>query len=306
MEKQIKILSVNVAKERGRKFPAGKIIINQQGIEGDVHADSVRPVSMMDIAVADQFYKITGAKPLEYGSFAENITFQSETETDIRMFDRFVSDEVQLEVIIKGKPWHDQFRDPGHYLMPREGIFCRVLRGGILQPGDLMNFLPKIFRIKVITLSDRAAKGIYKDRSGPEIVKMTEEIFSKLNWRFSIEKQIIPDDKLLLEQLLETELKNPVDLIITTGGTGIGPRDITPEVMIKFIQKEIPGIMEMIRWKYGVEKPVVLVSRTLAGVSGTTLMFALPGSFTAVTEYMSEISKHIEHLFYMIHAVEYH
>jgi molybdenum cofactor synthesis domain-containing protein len=95
-------------------------------------------------------------------------------------------------------------------------------------------------------------------------------------------------------------------MIITTGGTGIGPRDITPEVVKEFIKKEIPGIIEMIRWKFGLEKPAALVSRAMAGVSGKTLMFALPGSVKAVNEYMSELKKHFEHLVYMVEAVELH
>ena len=300
---QIKILSVNRATDQGRKFPVEKIVMDESGIQGDVHYGTLRPVSLMDIAAAERFYGITGAKTLEPGSFAENITFSSDQEVDGRIFDRFAGEEALFEVIFKGKPFHDQFRDPGHYLMPREGLFCRVLKGGTLQAGDELEFIPKIFKITIITLSDRASKGIYEDRSGPAIAKTVESFFTKLNWRFDITSRIIPDDEKTLEDLLATELSNHADLIITTGGTGIGPRDITPEVMNKFVRKEIPGIMEMIRWKFGMEKPTALVSRAVAGVAGTTLLFALPGSVKAVTEYMSEIVKHIEHLFYMVHAV---
>lgn len=306
MSSTIKIISVNANTTRGRKYPVDQIQITETGVLGDVHDGTLRPVSLMDIAAAERFYLITGAEPLEPGSFAENITFETGSELDARIFDRFAGNNILLEVIFKGKPFHDQFRDPGHYLMPREGLFCRVLNGGILMAGDELEFLPKVFRIKVITLSDRAFRGIYEDRSGPAITKMVESFFSRLNWRFEITNHVLPDDEQLLEELLAAELALPADLIITTGGTGIGPRDITPEVVRRFIQKEIPGIIEMIRWKYGVEKPTALVSRALAGVAGTTLLFALPGSVKAVTEYMTEIVKHIEHLYYMIHAVELH
>lgn len=306
MEQKIKILSVNQAATRGRKYPVDELVIDLSGVKGDVHCGSLRPVSMLDIAAAERFYLITGAQPLEYGSFAENITFESDQELDARIFDRFSGKGITLEIIFKGKPFHDQFRDPGHYLMPREGLFCRVLKGGKLTTDDELVFLPKVFKIKVITLSDRAYHGVYEDRSGPAITKLVEGLFGKLNWRFEITNQVIPDDESALEDLLSTELSRNSDLVITTGGTGIGPRDITPDVMRKFIRKEIPGIMEMIRWKYGVEKPTALVSRALAGVAGNTLMFALPGSVKAVNEYMTEIVKHIEHLYYMIHAVELH
>lgn len=306
MEQKIKILSVNQAATRGRKYPVDELVIDLPGVQGDVHNGSLRPLSMLDIAAAERFYLITGAQPLEYGSFAENITFESDQELDARIFDRFSGKGITLEIIFKGKPFHDQFRDPGHYLMPREGLFCRVLKGGKLTTDDELVFLPKVFKIKVITLSDRAYHGVYEDRSGPAVTQMTGALFGKLNWRFEITNQVIPDDESILGDLLSAEIAQETDLIITTGGTGIGPRDITPDVMRKFLRKEIPGIMEMIRWKYGVEKPTALVSRALAGVAGNTLMFALPGSVKAVNEYMTEIVKHIEHLYYMIHAVELH
>jgi molybdopterin adenylyltransferase len=306
MSEKLTIKSVNIAAERGRKTPVKSIRINETGIEGDVHNGSLRPVSMLDTLAVERFYSITGAKALEYGSFAENITFEPEHELDVKIFDRFVKDDLVLEVVFKGKPYHDQFRDPGHYLMPREGIFCRVLSGGKLQAGDVLQYVPKVFKIRVITLSDRAHKGIYEDRSGPAITGITEKIFSKLSWRFEITNLILPDDASMLEQQMEEAIGLPADLIITTGGTGIGPRDITPEIVNKFIRKDIPGIIEMIRWKFGLEKPAALVSRAVAGVNGKTLVFALPGSVKAVNEYMGEISRHLEHLFHMVHAVELH
>ena len=117
---------------------------------------------------------------------------------------------------------------------------------------------------------------------------------------------LIPDDEQELRLLLQDSIDKEIDIVITTGGTGIGPRDITPEVMQEFVNKEIPGIMEMIRWKYGIEKPAALVSRAVAGVNGQTLLFALPGSVKAVREYMTEINKHLKHLFYMLHEVDAH
>lgn len=306
MTHQIKILSVNTATERGRKFPQKSIKIDDGGIQGDVHQNTLRQVSMLNQAAVERFNRITGALPREFGSFAENITFEADENLDVKIFDRFVHGQVVLEVLFKGKPFHDEFRDPGHYVMPREGIFCRALKGGYLQANETMAFTPKIFNVQVITLSDRAYKGIYSDRSGPEITLAVEKFFKKTGWRCNISNHILPDDPQMLEGLLKKVLNEPADLIITTGGTGIGPRDNTPEVVGKFVRKDIPGIMEMIRWKYGVEKPAALVSRAIAGANGSTLIFALPGSVRAVNEYMTEIGKHLEHLYYMVHAVELH
>ncbi len=305
MTKKIKIIATSAATERGRKFPVEELILDKDGIVGDVHAGTVRPVSMFDLSQAKRFYQITGAAPLAHGQFAENILFETSVVLDIKIFDRFMKGDVSLEVTQKGKPFHDEFREPGNYVMPREGIFCRVVNGGVLNVGDEMTYLPKIFKAKVITLSDRASRGIYEDKSGPAVTEILKKHFNKINWRIEIKNIIIPDSKEKLRGVLESSIKN-ADLIITTGGTGIGPRDITPEVMKPFIKKEIPGIMEMIRWKYGVEKPAALISRALAGVNNKTLLFALPGSVRAVNEYMTEINKHLEHLIYMIEGVERH
>jgi molybdenum cofactor synthesis domain-containing protein len=97
-----------------------------------------------------------------------------------------------------------------------------------------------------------------------------------------------------------------MDLIITTGGTGIGPRDITPDVVRPLLTREIPGVMEHIRVKYGMENPKALLSRAVAGAAGKTLVYTLPGSVKAVHEYMTEIIKTLEHTFYMLYGIDVH
>ncbi len=159
--------------------------------------------------------------------------------------------------------------------------------------------------ILVITLSDRASRGEYNDRSGPKISELTEDFFQKLEWQYKIVKEIIPDDADLLMKKLE-KARREYDIIFTTGGTGIGPRDITPEVVKPLLDKEIPGIMEMIRFKYGLEKPNALLSRGVAGVMGKSLIYTLPGSVRAVTDYMTEILKTLEHLIYMQRGIDIH
>ena len=306
MKQKIKILSVNTATERGRKFPTDQLVLNETGIEGDVHAGTSRQISLFDISEAKRFYRITGAKELEFGQFAENITFETDEKLDVKIFDQFLKNDVLLEVTQKGKPFHDEFREPGNYVMPRTGIFCRVKQGGFLQTGDEMEYIPKVFKARIITLSDRASKGIYEDRSGPAITEDLTKQFQKIGWRLETENIVIPDDEQELRKLLQGSLQQQYDIVITTGGTGIGLRDITPEVMKGFVKKEIPGIIGMIRWKYGMEKPAALVSRAVAGVNGKILLFALPGSVKAVKEYMGEINKHLKHLFYMLNDVDLH
>jgi molybdenum cofactor synthesis domain-containing protein len=135
---------------------------------------------------------------------------------------------------------------------------------------------------------------------------LAEAYFEKKGERFEIEHTIIPDDPDSLLVLLEKAKEEKVDVVFTTGGTGIGPRDFTPEVVNSLLDKEIPGIMEMIRMKYGIEKPNAYLSRGVAGVMGETLVYALPGSVKAVNEYMTEILKTLMHLFYMLHGIDAH
>jgi molybdenum cofactor synthesis domain-containing protein len=156
----------------------------------------------------------------------------------------------------------------------------------------------------VITLSDRAYRGSYADLSGPVVIKYVKYAMSAAGWKYEIQHDILPDDAEALRAAL-AELP-PADLIITTGGTGIGPRDITPDVVKPLLTKEIPGIMEQIRVKYGTKNPKALLSRSIAGTIGNTLIYTLPGSVKAVHEYMAEIVKTMEHTFYMLYGVDKH
>lgn len=165
---------------------------------------------------------------------------------------------------------------------------------------------PKIFKARVVTLSDRAYRGIYEDKSGPKVVNMVEHFFETNHKKAQIKSQIIPDFEEELALILEECRVEKYDLLITTGGTGIGKRDITVETVKKHLDKEIPGIMEMIRMKYGAQKPNALLSRGVAGTMGQTLVYTLPGSVKAVEEYLNEIFTTLDHLFYMLHGIDNH
>ncbi|HLN21391.1 MAG TPA: molybdenum cofactor synthesis domain-containing protein [Bacteroidales bacterium] len=165
--------------------------------------------------------------------------------------------------------------------------------------------LPEQFDIMIITLSDRAYKGEYEDLSGPAIRKMLEGFLPELGWKFSIELRLIPDNAVMLSDLLiGSFVKNHI--IITTGGTGIGPRDITVETVTPLLVKEIPGIMDFIRIKYGENNPSALLSRGVAGIAGKSLIYTLPGSVKAVEEYMKEILKTLKHTVYMQYGIDTH
>jgi len=164
---------------------------------------------------------------------------------------------------------------------------------------------PDKFEVLIITLSDRAYRGDYKDLSGPKVREIVEEFFSSEGWLRNIKLTLIPDDSQMLKELLVTSGEK-YNIIFTTGGTGIGQRDITVETVKPLLTKEIPGIMEFIRIKYGTEKPNALLSRGVAGVIGQTLIYTLPGSVKAVEEYMAEIVKTLSHTVNMLYGIDKH
>jgi molybdenum cofactor synthesis domain-containing protein len=165
--------------------------------------------------------------------------------------------------------------------------------------------LPEKFEVLIITLSDRAHRGEYEDLSGPRIREILSGYLSSLKWEYSVKLTLIPDDAVILRELL-TSAGSIYNIIITTGGTGIGPRDITVETVTPLLTKEIPGIIEFIRIKYGTEKPNALLSRGVAGIIGKSLIYTLPGSVRAVDEYMNEILKTLKHTVYMQYGIDTH
>ena len=310
-EQKIKILSVNISTQKGTvKSPVEKLVLNHLGVEGDAHAGEWhRQISLLGVESFERFKEMT-KREIKFGDFAENITTQGIELVNTKPGDRFIGNDVDLEVTQIGKSCHGDgcaiYREVGNCVMPKEGIFCRVIKPGKLKAGDELTFYPKIYKIMVITLSDRASRGVYDDKSGPELVRIISEFFESLNWQFNIESTIIPDDEELLIEQLERAEDQHYDLLITTGGTGIGARDITPDVVKQMLDKEIPGIMEMIRLKYGAEKPNALLSRGVAGIMGNTFVYTLPGSVKAVKKYMEEITKTLKHLFIMRMGIDSH
>jgi molybdopterin adenylyltransferase len=132
-------------------------------------------------------------------------------------------------------------------------------------------------KVAVITVSDRAYDGEYEDRSGPEI----ESILLKgLSADSTVERTIVPDEPDALVQAFDSYLG--CDAIITTGGTGIGPRDITPEVSRQWCDRELSGIAEILRSESYKETPNAMLSRGYAGIKGKTLLVNFPGSQKAV------------------------
>jgi len=305
------IVSVNSSTNKSTsKQPQSEAIIDGRGVAGDAHAGpGQRQVSLLAQESIARFSREIG-RNLGPGEFAENLTTQGLLLADVAVLDRLTIGNVLLEVTQLGKDCHGEscaiFREVGRCVMPKEGVFTRVLRGGRVKAGDRLVHDKRPFKIWVITVSDRASAGEYADRSGPRIVELLEEYMRGQPWHLEIRQSIVADEPRQLEAELTQAQEAHSDVVITTGGTGIGPRDITPEGVVMRCSKLIPGIMEHIRTKFGREHPAALLSRSVAGVMGHGLIYTLPGGVRAVEEYIAEILKTMEHLVYTLHGLDVH
>jgi molybdopterin adenylyltransferase len=143
----------------------------------------------------------------------------------------------------------------------------------------------------VITVSDKGFRGEREDKSGREIVNMLKDIAANV-----LQTTIIPDEKdRIKEALIEYADLRRFDLIVTTGGTGVSPRDVTPDATLEIIQKEVPGMAEAMRRESGVITPHAMISRAVVGIRGRSLIINLPGSPKGVRENLAVILPALKH-----------
>jgi len=144
-------------------------------------------------------------------------------------------------------------------------------------------------KVAILTLSDRSSKGEREDKSGPLIEKMLKGIGAEV-----ISYEVLPDERSLIKKRLIALCKK-VDLILTTGGTGPSPRDVTPEATREVIEREMPGIPEAMRYEGRKKTPYAMLSRAVAGIRGNTLIINLPGSPKAVKESLDVLLRCLPH-----------
>jgi cyclic pyranopterin phosphate synthase len=155
--------------------------------------------------------------------------------------------------------------------------------------------VPSNLKTAVIVCSDSISRGMGEDRSGKKIIEKLELLGIKTN-----DYSIIPDDKATIQEKISSLCSLAYQLILITGGTGLSSRDVTPEAVAELIDREIPGISETAR-QYGQERiPTAMLSRSVSGLIGETLVLTMPGSTGGVTEYMDALFPHVLHVFSVI------
>jgi molybdenum cofactor synthesis domain-containing protein len=148
-----------------------------------------------------------------------------------------------------------------------------------------------MFNVGILTISDKRSKGQCHDRSG-EVIR---DSLSSLDCRV-MKYEIVPDEQeMIAGKLIDWADKGGVDVILTTGGTGLGARDVTPEATLSVIDKSVPGMAEAMRAKSLEKTPMAVLSRSVAGVRGKCLIINLPGSPKAVRECLEVVMPAIPH-----------
>ena len=293
------IKAICISERRGTaKHPVETArLLEGYGIEGDAHGGNWhRQVSLLGLEKIEDFRK-RGAE-VEFGAFGENIVAEGIDFRRLPVGSWIGIGEAVLELTQIGKECHSHcaiYHSVGDCIMPREGVFARVLKGGIIRVSDRVEVLeretPFPWQAAVITLSDKGAAGERKDESGPAIAARLRE-----NGYEVVETILLADDRERLEKtLIRLADQRQLDLILTTGGTGFSLRDITPEATLAVAHRQAPGIAEAIRAASMNITPRAMLGRGVSVIRGKTLIINLPGSPKACQESMDVFLDTIPH-----------
>ncbi len=275
------------------------------GIRGDAHAGRWhRQVSLLpaeEIAAFNE--KGAGIQP---GAFGENLVVEGIDLRRLPVGTLLRCGDVLLELTQIGKECHSHcaiYHKMGDCIMPREGVFARVLEGGQIAVGDEMTVQPRTaplpFQAAVITLSDRCAAGEREDKSGPTIAKRLIDAGYVVT-----EQLLLADERAPLERnLIRLCDQRQLDLILTTGGTGLAARDITPEATRAVAERDVPGIAEAIRAASLHITPRAMLSRAVSVIRGKTLIINLPGSPKACMESMDVFLDQLPHALELLRGI---
>ncbi|MBM6948643.1 MOSC domain-containing protein [Mordavella massiliensis] len=294
-----KLLGICISERRGtqKKEVEEALLKENWGIEGDAHAgDWHRQVSLLSFEKIEDF-RARGAE-VDFGAFGENLIVEGYDLRRLPVGTRFHIGEAVLELTQIGKECHSHceiYKTMGDCIMPREGVFTEVVKGGRIRRGDAVDLEPpapdRPFTAAVITLSDKGARGEREDKSGPKICELVREAGYEVK-----ETLLLPDGtEPLKSQLIRLADQRQMDVIFTTGGTGFSERDLTPEATTAVCDRMANGIADAIRNYSMTITPRAMFSRAVSGIRGKTLIINLPGSPKAVEEALEFLLPHLEH-----------
>lgn len=287
-----KVIAVCLSEKRGtpKKNVHSAKLLENFGIENDAHAGNWhRQVSLLSYDKILAF-QARGAEVVD-GAFGENLVVQGIDFRALPVGTVLRCGEAVLQMTQIGKECHSHceiYHRMGECIMPTEGVFARVLRAGTVSEGDEMRIVP---RVAILTASDKGFAGGRVDESAVVIRALCEE-----SGFFVTDYKLLPDDRERLATCMR-ELcdADAADLLLTTGGTGLSPRDVTPEATLDIAERPVPGIAEAMRAQSLRVTTRAMLSRGVAAVRGGTLIINLPGSPKAVRENLSCVLPALEH-----------
>ena len=294
-----KVLGICVSEKRGtQKKEVNEAVLKENwGIEGDAHAgDWHRQVSLLSFEKIEAFRE-RGAD-VDFGAFGENLIVEGYDLRRLPVGTRFRIGEAVLELTQIGKECHSHceiYKKMGDCIMPREGVFTEVVKGGRIRKGDAVEMEApspdRPYTAAVITLSDKGVKGEREDKSGPKICELAEAAGYQIRETLLLADGIEP----LKSQLIRLADQRQMDVIFTTGGTGFSERDLTPEATIQVCDRMANGIADAIRNYSMTITPRAMFSRAVSGIRGKTLIINLPGSPKAVEEALEFLLPQLDH-----------
>lgn len=268
-------------------------LVRDFGLKDDAHSGHWH--RQLSLLANESVNKMRG-KGLEVGpgDFAENITTEGIELHTLPVGKRMkVGKEILLEVTQIGKECHHHceiYKQIGDCVMPREGIFVRVLRGGEIAEGDEIN-VANFITVGILIASDKGAAGEREDGCIPVIKEAISAIQGE-----TLDTIIVPDDRETIANTLKKWAdEHYLDLILVSGGTGFSSRDITPEAILDITERQVPGIPEAMRAASMQITPKAMLSRSVAGIRGKSLIIALPGSPKAAKENLEAILPALPH-----------
>ncbi len=291
-----RVLSVNVSADKGvQKKPVESVtLVVDHGIQDDAHAGPWhRQVSLLADESAGRM-RAAGADVV-CGDFGENLTTEGLRVSDLPVGARLRLGPALVQVTQIGKECHAHcaiYHQVGDCVMPREGIFVRVLEGGEVRPGDEIRVEKKsLIHAAVLTASDKGARGERTDASGDAL----EEALRELGVA-AVERALVPDEAdAIAAELRRWADETPVNLVLTTGGTGMTSRDVTPEATLAVLDRQAPGFAEAMRAGSLLTTPHAMLSRAVSGIRGKTLIINMPGSPRACREQFVMIAAALPH-----------
>lgn len=296
-----RIVAVCLSAEKGQAkeaAPEGLLVANE-GLQGDAHAGAGhRQVSLLSRQAIEGMQEKCG--PLEWGAFGENLVAEELDTASLGLGSRLrLGEEAVLEVTQIGKVCHDPcaiYERAGECIMPREGLFLRVVEGGKVRAGDEVvvteRVPPEVIQAAILTVSDRAARGEREDRVGPALSQLLSE---RLGAHLAA-TAIVPDDReAIVGALRDFCQRGGLDLVITSGGTGFSPRDVTPEATAEVVERLTPGLDEAMRAASLKLTPYGILSRGRSGICGRTLIVNVPGNPQAACENLEAILPALPH-----------